>query len=103
MAGDLTHWQVLPFWDDQLGLVQQHIRVATGSSSYWIRLRIACCDWAVDRGMGMWAIPSSNAEHADGLDHVEWMVFTHDRRTSKFLKKFPNREAAEMWLIHNAK
>lgn len=102
MAGELAHGQVLPFLGSEQQIYPQHIRVPTGSSSYWVRLRIACCDWAVARGFSMWAMPSSNAKHADGLDHVEWMVFSHDRRVSQFLKRFPNQPAAEMWMMHHA-
>lgn len=80
--------------------VQLDVAVATGASGWDQRLTIACHDHAADYGYTHWVQPYRvNAPPTE-----EWLVFTLDRAARsrgarQFLKRFPTREAAEVWAL----
>lgn len=71
------------------------IRVPAGLIGREPRLTAACHDHAVDYGYTHWAQPYARED--------AWAVFALAQgRSRTFIKKFPSRDAAEMWVLHHA-
>lgn len=79
-------------------LSQCNVPVPTGEASFNSRLTLACHAWAIDYGYSHWAQPYKDTDRGP----EEWLVFAGSSfRLRTFLKRFPTREAAEMWLLHH--
>jgi len=77
----------------------QDIPVPTGSSGWDVRLTCACHDRAYDYSYTHWVQPYRKDADAP----LEWLVFHQtSSRVRHFIKSFPSREAAEMWVLHHA-
>jgi hypothetical protein len=82
-------------------LEQVNVRVPTGASPWRIRLRDACQGYAVAESAQVWAMP-----HLVGAEPGAWLVYEHNSTgvevAPHFLARMPNRDAAEMWMLHHA-
>lgn len=78
-------------------LVQQDIAIPTGFVGWEQRVTLACHEKAFDYGYTHWAQPATIAGGA-----TEWRVYECvSSRVRQFLRRFPSREAAEMWVLHH--
>lgn len=91
--------QFLPvtFIDRPKQIVKEvQIRTPSGLLGYEPRLTSACHDHASDYGYTHWVQPYTS-------EPGSWMLFAVGRgRDRTFIRKFPSRDAAEMWVLHHA-
>lgn len=79
------------------GLIR--LRIPSGTSGQAHAATIACNDYAWDNRLTHWA-------HYDDLtcNPPLWLAFRVQGRSSRsHMARFPTKEAAEMWLVHNGK
>lgn len=85
-------------WTTGTELAQHDVKVHSGTSAWRIRLRHACCMAAIDGAAQMWAMP-----HLVDAAPDDWLVYENNtgaEQSPVFVKRFPNRDAAEMWMLH---
>ncbi len=98
----MADWANVTFIEQPKNVIGQvDICVPTGASGWDQRLTVACHDHAHDYSYTHWVQPyRTNSPPCE-----EWLVFTltYARPSGRrqFLKRFPTREAAEMWALHN--
>lgn len=73
------------------------INIPTGSGAKAQGFTIACHDYAWDNHFTHWAQPMLND------DKGRWLIYACEGRSQRvFIEYMPNREAAEMKLVHRA-
>lgn len=71
----------------------RNVDVRTNAMGIGHAATIVCTDYAWDNGWSHWA-------HFDAITE-KWRAFECRGRSSRvWLKDFPTKEAAEMWLVH---
>lgn len=76
-------------------VVPADIDISTGLGPEMLRVRDACHQYASERGLPMLAHP----DRRPGSDM--WLAYCVDGRMLRFVRAFPGRDAAEMWMIHH--
>ena len=83
------------FWDpNQRRIVVHEIKVDTTLGPKMLAIRHACQEFARAKGFPGWAQP------AGVEDSARWLVFNASSGTAHFVRAFPNKEAAEMMVLH---
>lgn len=74
-------------------LVVRNIWLPTGVSGRHYKMHMVCGDYAFDNGFTHWI------SYDQGTD--SWAIFACTGRAGReFVRDFPTRGAAEMWLVH---
>jgi len=90
--------QVCTFYDPRKAIiVEARVQIDTGLGARMIAVRNAASDHAADNKYPVFAIPSTVETDAG----EKWLVFRMQGRMASFLKAWPNRASAEMWMQHN--
>lgn len=85
------------FWHPSTGLDQVSIAPHTGLGGTTSALRDRCLNHSVTNGYPMWAMPDV------GRGDDSWLVYSRTYSDSAARKHFPNRDAADMWMVHHGK
>lgn len=84
------------FFDKSKHLIVEHpVKIDTGLGARMIAVRNAAQDMARDKGYPLFAI-SAEVEGS-----LKWLTFRMNGRIADFVKAWPNRESAKMWMQHS--
>lgn len=81
-------------------LIQVDMCTHTGHSPWRMRLRSSAHCYAHENDCQLWAMPCL-VQAEPGA----WLVYQHNvgaEQAPLFLARLPNRDAAEMWMLHHA-
>lgn len=76
-------------------IIETKIKFDTTLNANMLSIRNACQDHARDIWSPAWVQPAG----VEGSD--KWLGYRMEGRNSHFVKHFPSKEAAEMWLLHH--
>ena len=87
------------FYDRQAGLVRTDISIPSGLGQRVVKLENACARHATTWACEMWTMPGPHRDETWYVCRLSTLATSIAR--SVFLKEFPTRDAAEMWMLHH--
>lgn len=76
-------------------VIADDIEISTTLGPFMLEARDTCLEHARSKGHPMFA-------HPDGREGSDmWLAYCVDGRLARYVRAFPSRSAAEMWMIHH--